>query len=343
MRLALIAPGPLDTVSGGYVYNRRIAAGLRDAGHAVEMVALSGDFPFADDAAQASARAAWLALPPDAVPVIDSLALPAFARLAPEITARRTVGLIHHPVSLETGLAESDSTRLRLVEQMLMPRLANIVVTSTATAETLERAFGVNAGRISAVVPGTDMAPRSTGSGGAGCEILSVGTLQPRKGHDVLLRALARLFDLDWHLTIAGDPRDHVYAHTLRALTDELKIASRVTFEGVVVGDALDALWRRADLFALATRYEGYGMVIAEALKRGLPVAVTAGGAAGALVTPECGAVCEVDDVEQFSKCLRHLIFDTALRRDMAEAAWQVGQTLPDWPTQARAFAMALA
>jgi glycosyltransferase involved in cell wall biosynthesis len=56
-------------------------------------------------------------------------------------------------------------------------------------------------------MPGTDDAPRSPGSGGPTCEFLSIGTLVPRKGHDLLLRALARLFDLDWHLTIVGSPR----------------------------------------------------------------------------------------------------------------------------------------
>ena len=98
-----------------------------------------------------------------------------------------------------------------------------------------------------------------------------------------------------------------------------------------------------ADLFALATHWEGYGMAIAEALKRGVPVAVTAGGAAGKLVTPESGVVCPVGDHINLSKALRRLIFGTGLRREMAEAAWQVGQTLPDWQTQAREFAQALA
>ncbi len=343
MHLALLLPGPLDIVSGGYIYDRRIVDGLRAAGHRVDVVPLSGTHPLADDAALASARAAWQALPADALPVIDGLALPAFAPLAGEIAARRTIGLIHHPVSLETGLAEPDKLLLHDVERALMPALAHCIVTSPMTADTLASGFGVDPKRISIVVPGTEEAPRSPGSGGPGCEILSIGTLQPRKGHDILLRAVARLFDLDWHLTIAGDARDPVYAHSLQALAEELNIAQRVRFEGVLVGDALEALWQRSDVFALATHYEGYGMVIAEALKRGMPVAVTAGGAAAALVTPECGAVCDVGDVVQFSKCLRHLIFDVRLRRDMAEAAWQVGKTLPDWNAQATAFAAALA
>ena len=80
------------------------------------------------------------------------------------------------------------------------------------------------------------------------------------------IRALARLFDLDWRLVIAGAASDSVHAHTLRALADELGVSSRVEFRGEVTGAALDALWAGADIFALTTQFEGYGMAIAEAL-----------------------------------------------------------------------------
>jgi glycosyltransferase involved in cell wall biosynthesis len=126
-------------------------------------------------------------------------------------------------------------------------------------------------------------------------------------------------------------------------LAEELAIARRVTLAGEVVNGALEALWQQTDLFALATHYEGYGMAIAEALKRGVPVAVTAGGAAGALVVPEAGVVCPPDDRDQLSKSLRRIIFSQGLRHDMAEVAWQSGQALPSWQDQAALFARVLA
>jgi glycosyltransferase involved in cell wall biosynthesis len=276
-------------------------------------------------------------------PLIDGLALPAFRGLEDAIAARGPVGLIHHPVSLETGLSDAEQAVLGDTERRLLPRLKRLIVTSTTTAETLETKFHIPADRIRVVVPGTDDAPRCPGSGGPVCEILSIGTVIPRKGHDILLRALARLFDLDWHLTIAGAlDRDPPHAHGLLALAEDLGIAHRVRFAGELVGTALEAAWQAADLFALATYYEGYGMAIAEALKRGLPVVVTAGGAAGALITPEAGCVCPVGDRDQLSKSLRRLIFGRDLRRGMAEQAWQIGQTLPSWETQAALFARAL-
>jgi glycosyltransferase involved in cell wall biosynthesis len=340
----LLVPAPFDMISGGYIYDRRIVAGMRAAGHEVTLAELHGRFPLPDDTAIASASAAFDAVPEGAVAIIDGLALLALHDRIDALVQRRAVGLIHHPTCLETGLPEAEAAALAVLERAMFPRLARCIVTSPWTADCLVGDFAVARDRIAEIVPGTEPAPRSTGLGDGVCRVLSIGTLIPRKGHDVLLRAMAKLFDLDWHLTIAGSPdRDVPCAQGLVALADELDIAYRVTFLGELSGQPLVDLWRSADLFALATNFEGYGMVIAEALKRGLPVAVCNGGAAGALVSPETGAVCPVGDVVQLSRSLRRLIFDTGLRQSMAEAAWIAGQSLPDWPDQARAFAAACA
>lgn len=337
MRATLLVPGPIDTVSGGYGYDRRMLAEWREAGHDVAVAELAGQHPLPDTAAVAAAEAAWRAA--EGVPLIDGLGLPAFANLAPELAARGAIGLIHHPVSLEAGLTAEQAERLGRAERMLFGQLAGIVVTSETTAATLAADFGVDRAKLTVVVPGTDAAPQAKGSGSGTCHVLAVGSLTPRKGHDMLLRALARLFDLDWRLTIAGGPLDGVTAHGLVALAEELEITQRVTFAGVVVDSALEALWDSADIFALATRYEGYGMAIAEALARGLPVAITEGGAAGKLVPPEAGAVCGIDDLATYSKALRRMIFDTDLRAQMAAAAREAGAALPGWAGQAAAFA----
>jgi glycosyltransferase involved in cell wall biosynthesis len=343
MHVSLIVPAPFDTISGGYEYDRRMVAGLLQAGHAVDVVELSGRHPRADDHARDAACSAMDRLPPGSRCVIDGLALPAFTGLDDSLAAQGAIGLIHHPTTLETGLDASQRAELHAIERRLLGRLGRVVVTSEATGENLVQAFGVDPARIAIVVPGTDDAPRNNGSGKPTCEVLSVGTLIPRKGHDVLLRALARLFDLDWHLTIAGGAdADPVHAQAVRSLAEELGVSQHVTFVGGVPPTEMEPLWQHADLFALATHYEGYGMAIAEALKRGLTVAITAAGAAAALVGPEAGVVCQPGDVDQLSKALRRVIFSRELRKEMAEAAWQTGQTLPTWSTQIERFAAAI-
>lgn len=338
-RIAFIVPAPFDAVSGGYAYDRRIVAGLRQAGMEVRVVELEGRHPLPDETARKAARAAMDGLG-DAVAVIDGLCLPAFDGL----DVARAVGLIHHPTALEHGAPEPEREELRQIERRLFPATARLVATSQPTADGLVEAFGADPLRVAVVEPGTDDAPRATGSAaGAGCRVISVGTLVPRKGHDALLRALARLHDLDWSLVVVGAAdRDPPHARGLVALAEELGITQRVRFAGELRDAALEAEWAEADLFALATHWEGYGMAVAEALKRGLPVAITHGGAAAVLVKPAWGIVAEPGDHEQLSKAMRRIIFGRELRRAMADAAWEAGQRLPSWNAQAAAFAAAL-
>jgi glycosyltransferase involved in cell wall biosynthesis len=309
----------------------------------VSVVELAGRHPLPDDAAEASARAALDGLSADTRVVIDGLGLPAFLPLRDELVRRRAVALIHHPTALETGFSEADRAALKERERALFPAMARIIAVSRFTAQRLPPEFGADPQRIAIVEPGTDPAPRARGSGGPGCAILSVGALVPRKGHDTLLRALRRLTDLDWTLTIAGgEGRDPTHAHGLRALAVALGIDGRVTFAGEVDAATLDALYDRADVFALATRWEGYGMAAAEALARGLPCAITTGGAIGEVVPIEAGVRCEPGEHDMLSKAMRRMIFDEELRAAMAAAAWQAGQALPRWEDRAGAFADAL-
>jgi glycosyltransferase involved in cell wall biosynthesis len=334
--VALLVPGPFGTVSGGYGYDRRLVEGFRALGETVEVVELAGRHPLPDAAAEAAARSALDAVPEGVRIIVDGLGLPAFAPLADRLVARGAVGLIHHPTALEGETAQREA--LRAIEGALFPRMARLVATSRLTAERLIRDFGVEAGRVGVVEPGTDPAPRARGSGGPGVAVLSVGTLIPRKGHDVLLRALAGIPDVEWRLTIVGAARDAAYAQALEALVGELGLGGRVEFAGEVTGATLEALYDGADVFALASRWEGYGMAAAEALARGLPVSVTAGGALGDLVPLEAGSVSPPGDVVSLTKALRRVLFDTGLRQAMAEAAWTAGQRLPRWDDQAQAF-----
>ena len=299
----ILVPAAPHGAEGGMAYVRSLAAALERAGHRCGI----GDGPA------------------NATVVADGLALPSL----PAERLRGAIGLIHHPAALAT---DRDAVRAAMRERL--PLLRHSVATSEPIRQRLITEFGLDPASITTVQPGVPDVSRSTGSGTADCRLLSLGALVPCKGHDVLLQALARLFDLPWRLVIVGDPeRDPAHAAALRELAGE-----RVRFAGVLDAAALDAEWQHADLFALATAWEGYSAPVAEALRRGLPVAVTAGGAAAALVTPEVGVVCEPGEVDQLSKALRRLIFDTGLRADMAEAAWRLGRTLPDWQSQAARF-----
>ena len=330
IELVFFVPPSPDIAGGGSAYNRHLIAALRELGCPVATVVVANE---------AEARRGWAALSGEATAVIDGLVLPCFDAGAdrPSWLDGRAVALVHHPTALADP-ARRD--QIRAAERRLLPHLACVVATSEGIGARLVAEFGVPTARLHVVEPGLARFARSTGSGGEACHLLSVGRLAPRKGHDVLLRALARLPDLDWRLTIAGDSHgEAAWATGLETLAAALGIADRVRLLERPAAAELEQLWASADLFALASRRETTGIAVAEALRRGIPVAVT-----GCTALPaEAAASCPPEDDAGLSRCLRRMICDGALRHRMAEAAWVTGQGLPAWPAQAACFLAALA
>lgn len=324
-------PGDLAAPTGGYGYARRILAGA--AGRLVH-VALPGDWADPDTAtlAEAARRIAG----PGPV-LVDGLALGA---IPPDLLGPHIVALCHHPLGLETGLDPARATRLVASERAALAAVGLVVTTSQTTARLLAADFGVAPDRIRVAPPGTDPAPRAVGSGG--CHILSVGSLVPRKGHDVLIAALAGVPGA-WTCTILGAAdRDPGCAAALGAQIATLGLGDRVRLGGAVAPQALAAAYHGADVFALASHYEGYGMVFAEAMARGLPVIGCDGGAV-AEATAGAALLVPPGDVTALRAALTQVVGDPAARADLAARAWAAAATLPRWDQTTATILAALA
>jgi glycosyltransferase involved in cell wall biosynthesis len=341
MTLDFVVPGPLDQRTGGYIYDRRIIQGLRACGCTVRVHELAGRFPQADALACAAAAAVVERIPPGALLVIDGLALAAFVALGDRLPP--WVALVHHPLALETGLTVAAAQEFAELERALLPRAAGVIVTSPRTRQDLG-AYDLDDTRIAVVVPGTDPAPFVRGSGGPGMALLCVASLTPRKGHLVLLEALQELVDLDWHLTCVGSAeRDPACAHSIGAAIDRLGLREHVTLIGEQAEADLGPFYDRADLFVLPSYHEGYGMVLAEALARGLPVIATTAGAIPDTVPPDAGVLVPPGDAQALAAALREVMGAPELRAKLSTGAWAARRNLPSWDQARRRFAAALA
>src|ERR1019366_8556134 len=203
--------------------------------------------------------------------------------------------------------------------------------------------YGVPAGRITVARRGSDPAPLAQASQDGVVRLLSVGAVVPRKGFDVLIAALATLTDLSWRLTIAGDrTRDRDAAAQLDADIARHALGNRIAALGAVSPQRLAALYAEADVFVLASRFEGYGMAYAEALVHGLPVIGTSAGAIPDTVPPDAGLLVAPGDIPTFAQALRRVIGDAELRRRLAGAARAAALRLPTWRQSAEILARAL-
>ena len=343
-RVVFMLPGPLDSLSGGYAYDRRIVAGLRALGWAVDWLVLPASFPWPDAADLDQAAAQVAALPDDTLIIADGLAFGAMPAIAQHHARRlRWVALVHHPLALETGLDAARRDQLLESEQQALATALGVIVTSAATARGLA-AFGVPAGRVHVVMPGTDAAALAAGSGGHALTLLCVATLTPRKGHAVLIEALAGLQDRPWTLHCVGSTsRDAATTQALRASIAARGLGARVQLHGEVAAAALERLYAQADAFVLPSYFEGYGMALAEALAHGLPVVSTTAGASPDTVPAGAGVLLPAGDAAALRQALARLMDDAPWRATLAAGARAARTQLPTWPQAVSQFAAALA
>ena len=344
--LVFVVPGDLDSATGGYAYDRRIIAGLRASGWAVDVISLAAGFPFPDAGTRAEAARRVAAIRDGSLVVADGLAFGALPELADRHGGRlRWVALVHHPLALETGLTGVQRRRLLDSERRALATARGVIVTSVATARELAD-LGVPAPCVRVVTPGTDPAPLAVGSGAdeatLGLSLLCVATLIPRKGHAVLIEALLGLLDRPWTLHCVGGARDADTARALRDAIDAHGLHARVRMHGEVPSSALDVLYHRADVVVLPSYFEGYGMVLAEALARGLPVVSTTAGAIPDTVPGDAGILVPPGDASALRAALAGLLDERDRRVRLAAGARAARATLPTWPQVVGRFADAL-
>lgn len=341
--LVFVVPGDLDTRTGGYGYDRRIVSSLRELGWSVDVEALDDSFPYPTAYARDQAARVLAGIPDRTLVMVDGLAFGALPGEAErERTRLRLVALVHHPLAAETGLDAGTAARLEASERRALAAAHLVVVTGPSTAAALER-YAVSADRIVSVEPGTDRSPLSHGSTDGSIRLLTVASLVPRKGHEVLAEALAAIRDRRWHLTCVGSlDRDPSTVRRFRARLQAYDLVDRVTFAGDLDESALGAEYDRADVFVLPTFYEGYGMAVAEALARGLPVISTSTGGIPGLIADGAGIVVPAGDARALAAALSRVVDAEHVRSALAAGARRVRERLQTWEDAARKMAAAL-
>ncbi|WP_299841736.1 glycosyltransferase family 4 protein [uncultured Paracoccus sp.] len=329
-KAAFAIPGDIETLTGGYIYEHRLLMGLRDQGRDAEHVQLPEGFPDADAAAMAQAIAQLQAVAPERVLILDGLVFGSIDSAGLAGVRAPVVAMIHHPLAMESGLDDARRQHLFTTERDNLRLARHVLVPSPHTRDLLVARYEVAPERITIARPGVDP-PRHPAAPLSPPLILSVGILHPRKGHDVLMEALFRITDLDWQAVIVGSPWDPAHAEALARQAERSGLGARLRLAGRVTTDELHRHYASASVFALATRYEGYGIVFDEALSYGLPIVSCATGAVPQTVPAEAGLLAPPEDSEAFADLLRRMIADDRQRQACARAARLAARRLPDW------------
>ncbi|MFI5697403.1 glycosyltransferase family 4 protein [Kribbella sp. NPDC051586] len=321
--------------SGGNVYDRRVCRGLTALGWSVHEHAVAGQWPRPDAAARLAVGAALARVPNGEVVLIDGL----LASVLPEVL-------------------EPEAGRLRLVVLMHMPRdearevaalsaASAIVATSDWTRRWLLDHYALPKDRVYVVRPGVDLADLASGSVSGG-RLLCVGAITPAKGPDLLLEALATVDDPAWRCVFIGSLNlDLEFVDELRRRAKDRRLADRVCFAGPLTGAELERAYAEADALVLASQFETYGMVVTEALARGLPVVATQVGGVPEAVghAPDGsrpGLLVVPGDPHALAQALRQWLGDPVERARLRAAARSRRLTLSDWTQTSRELSAVL-
>ena len=332
--------------SGGNAYDRHLSRGLTSIGWSVHEHAVPGCWPRPDAASFAALDGVVQQIPDDAVVLLDGLV----ASTAPDVLLTQTrrlrlVVLVHMPLGHRPA---DDGADARMRERAVLSVAAAVITTSAWSRRRLLELYSLSADRVHVAEPGVNAADLATGKA-AGEALLCVAAVTSDKGHDVLLDALATITDLSWHCVCVGSlDRDPAFVEALRRRSLDDGLGDRVWFLGPRTGAELDRSYAAADLLVLASRAETYGMVVIEALARGLPVvAADVGGLTEALghgadgIRP--GLLVPPDDPAALGAALRAWLGNAELRGRLRRAACERRESLPGWSTTTSVIAGVLA
>ncbi len=329
--------------SGGNTYDRHLCRELRSLGWSVRERAVPGFWGRPGTASFAALAGALQQIPDDAVVLLDGLiASTAPEALVPQARRLRLVVLVHMPLGHRPA---DDEARRR--EGAVLAAATAIVTTSAWARRRLLDLYGLPADRVRVAEPGVEAAEPAGGTA-AGGALLCVGAVTFEKGHDVLLAALASISELSWTCAcVGGLEGDPPFVASLRRRSADAGLGERVSFPGPRTGEDLDGSYASADLLVLASRAETYGLVVTEALARGLPViAAEVGGLAEALgegaagIRP--GLLVAPEDPVALGEALRDWLCDAKLRARLRRAACERRESLPRWSSTASVVARVL-
>jgi glycosyltransferase involved in cell wall biosynthesis len=338
-----VLPADVDDVtfaSGGNAYDRRMCEvlGMRE-------VTVSGQWPTPDHDAKSNLERELGELPDGSVVLLDGLVACGVPEVVvPHARRLRLAILLHLPLADEVGLPVERAAELDKLERQTVHAAAAVIATSHWAGRRAIAHHGLDPSRVHVAPPGTRPAPLATGTDG---RLLCLGSVTPRKGQDVLAEALAGVADLGWTCDCVGSVRrDPDYVARVEDLIARHGLANRMTLAGPLPDEDLEALFDRTDLLVLPSRGETFGMVVTEALARGIPVLTSDvdalpdtlgqdpdGGVPGMLVPP--------GDPAALSGALRQYLTDATLRGRLRESARERRRHLEDWqPAAARLAAV---
>jgi len=348
LRAGLVIYGEIETLSGGYLYNRKLVDFLRRQGDTVEIISQprhSYGLCLADGLGTRWVnRLARLQVD---VLMQDELNHPSLWAANPRLKKNvhfPIVSIVHHLRSSEEHPA-GWMPLYRQVERAYLRSVSGFVFNSATTRNAVESLAGRPAAAGVVATPAGDRLEGRLGEAQivrrvksrSELQVLFVGNLMPRKGLETLLEAMALARKARIQLRVVGRRDvDAAYTQQVDWQVERLGLAERVKFLGAVEDARLAEEMKAADALAVPSQYEGFGIVYLEGMGFGLPAVGGSLGAAGEIIQDGVnGLLVQPGDEQGLADALERLA-DRACLLEMSLAAWRRFTEFPGWEESMR-------
>jgi glycosyltransferase involved in cell wall biosynthesis len=339
MKIGLVIYGSLDTLSGGYLYDRKLVEYLRKQGDTVELFSL----PWRNYAAHLTDNFTFRLPPGLDILIQDELNHPSLIAANLQKHPYRVISLVHHLRCSEQRPAWQN-TFYRMIESLYLRSVDGFIFNSQTTRGVVHSILDTSEleqGKPSIVAyPPTDrfgdgLSEREVveRAQNGPLRILFLGNVMPRKGLHVLLDALSRLQPSSFIVDVIGSlTTDPAYARAMQKKAATLGLSSLVTFHSSLNNAPLVEKLSNAHILVVPSSYEGFGIVYLEGMAFGLPAIGTTAGAAGEIIRDgETGFLIRPDDAQTLAARLEHLAADRALLTRLSLNALEHYRQQPKW------------
>ena len=352
MRIGLVIYGDFDTISGGYLYDRKLVEYLRACGDQVDIISQPWQNYVRHLAQNFDTGFIKQISEPYDILLQDELnhssLFFANRRRKKMLKSCPVISIVHHLRCSEqrSGLL---NMAYRWVERSYLQGVDGFIFNSATTGNTVTQLVG-NKYPFVLAYPGGDRFSEWEYLQNDSVKpirdddllrILFVGNLDLRKGLHVLLAALCQLSSKDrfrWHLTVVGDNNKNIaYAKKMLELANQLKLSQNITWLGAVDDTTLARQYATHDLFVLPSQYEGFGIVYLEAMSFSLPVIASSAGAAHEIInTGENGFLVPPENPSALAMRLQTLLNNKTRLQAMRVAARKHFEQHPTWAQTAQ-------
>ena len=343
MRLGCVIYGSLNTLTGGYIYDRILVEHLQNRGHRVDIISL----PLRNyrrhllDNWSPALRSDLVAGPYDIL-LQDELNHPSLFHTNRSLQKRVSLPIVAivHQVLCRQPRSSLLNRIYQAIEKRYLESVDAMIFNSDTTRETVETLVG---GRRPSIVafpagdrlghlPAIDLMGSRTRKNGP-LRLIYVGNLLPHKGLLPLIEGLSHLADEIWHLTVVGSLTMNTrYVREIKKLIAQKNLGRQIEIAGPKDGDELVNLFLQSHVFVMPYSQEGFGMAYLEAMAFAMPVVGSSKGAVKEFVIPgQNGFLIEPDDVESVNACLHSLHYDRQRLFDMSYAAFRTYEERPRW------------